>query len=396
MLNNKFATFKKGIFFLFVIFAVSCKDSSSKNTTPVDNQPSTSIIQLVYTSDSHFGITRGAFRGATNVDANIVNIAMAAKMNTVSTLTLPNDNGVRAGKVVGGIDYLINTGDIANRQEVGIQSATASWIQFTSVYLNGLTLKNNSNQNTGILVSAGNHDVSNTIGYYKLMSPLTDNSTMVGIYNYMFPSTPKTTATYNYTSDKIHYSKDLLGVHFEFVNIWPDSTERVWMEKDLSTISTTTPVIIFTHDPPAVESKHFINPNGTHTINATDKFENLIPEAFKDGTTISVSSNIEQRGFVAFLKNHTNIKAYFHGHNNENNYYTWGGPDSDIALKVFQVDSPMKGNVSASDETRLSFQLITIDSNTKIMTVRECLWNAIPSNPLTPIAFGASCTISLK
>jgi hypothetical protein len=47
------------------------------------------------------------------------------------------------------------------------------------------------------------------------------------------------------------------------------------------------------------------------------------------------------------------------------------------------------------DETKLSFQLVTIDTDTKMMTVRECLWNSNPKNPLSPVAWGASITISL-
>jgi hypothetical protein len=52
------------------------------------------------------------------------------KINSLSTLTLPSDNGVNAGKVIGGVDYLINTGDFSNREEAGIQSATLSWADF--------------------------------------------------------------------------------------------------------------------------------------------------------------------------------------------------------------------------------------------------------------------------
>jgi len=55
----------------------------------------------------------------------------------------------------------------------------------------------------------------------------------------------------------------------------------------------------------------------------------------------------------------------------------------------------MKGNISGSDETKLSFQLISIDTKTKTMTVRECLWNSTPTNPSAPIVWGATTTISL-
>lgn len=352
------------------------------------------LVQFVFTSDSHFGIKRITFQGDSNVFANEVNAAMVSKMNSLQYATLPNDGGVNAGKIIGGIDYLINTGDIANREEKGIQNSTTSWSQFTTVYLKGTKLKNSLNEKTEILLLAGNHDISNTIGYYKEMKPLTDNSSLVGIYNYMFPSTPKTADTYQYSTDKVHYSRDIAGIHFIFVNMWPDSCERIWIEKDLKIVSKTVPVLLFTHDQPNVESKHFTNPNGSHTINATDKFENLIPEVFKDGVKISDPSVIEQRSFVAFLKVHQNIKAYFNGNDHENIFYDYKGPDNDITLKTFQVDSPMKGNLSGLDESKLSFQFVTIDTQTKTMTVRECLWNAAPSTPSTSIVWGASMTIS--
>ncbi len=380
------------LFSLLLVLQFSCKKDSV-----VDNPVSTTI-QFVYSSDAHFGITRAAFQGATNVNSSIVNGKLVEKINSLPTLTIPSDNGVNAGKVVGGIDYFINTGDFSNREESSssIQSASLSWGQFSSTYLNGLNLKTSSNKKTPILLIAGNHDVSNAIGYYKSMTPLTDNASVVGTYNYMFPSSLKTTSTYDYATNKIHYSKDISGVHLLFVNMWPDETERSWMANDLNSVSSSTPVILFAHDQPNVETKHFTNPNGTGTINSTDKFENLIPEVFKDGAkTINDPSTIEQRSFVTFLKAHTNIKAYFHGNDNENKFYDYKGPDSDITLKTFQVDSPMKGNISGSDETKLSFQLISIDTKAKTMTVRECLWNSVPTNPSTPIVWGTSVTVSL-
>lgn len=388
--KGRLAVARFGFLSLFVLLTFSCKKDST-----VDNP---TVIQFVYSSDAHFGITRATFDGATNVNASIVNAKLVEKINTLPALTIPTDNGVNAGKAVGGIDYFIHTGDFSNREESSssIQSATTSWGQFTTTYINGLTLKTWNNVKTPVLLAAGNHDVSNAIGYYKTMLPLTDNGALVGSYNYMFPSTPKTTSTYDYATNKIHYSRDISGVHLAFVNIWPDETERTWLASDLSNVSTSTPVILFSHDQPDVEPKHFTNPNGTGTINSTDKFENLIPEVFKDGAkTIADPSTLEQRSFVAFLKAHTNIKAYFHGNNNENKYYDYKGPDGDVTLKIIQVDSPMKGNFSATDETKLSFQLISIDTNTKKMTVRECLWNTVPTNPSTPIVWGASTTVSL-
>jgi hypothetical protein len=99
---------------------------------------------------------------------------------------------------------------------------------------------------------------------------------------------------------------------------------------------------------------------------------------------------------VQFLKKHANIKAYFHGNSNWNEFYTYKGPDKDVNLPVFRVDSPMKGKYSGKDETLLSFQLITIDPQKQEMTVRECLWNTVPGNVRQKTMVGKSATISIK
>jgi len=353
-------------------------------------------IQIIYTSDSHYGITRKNFQGATSVNAQIVNAAMVSRMNGMSSVLFPSDNGISAGQTVGPIDYLINTGDIANRQETGIQPAADSWAQFAADYLNGLTLKNRFNQKTSILLCPGNHDVSNAIGFYKTMNPLTDNTSMFNIYNYMFnPSTPKDASTYNYTTDKINYSKNIGGVHFMFVTLWPDSANRTWMDEDLASVSATTPVVIFTHDQPDIETKHLHNPNGDHGVNSADMFENMVEEICKDGTSVSAPSTIEQRDFANYVKSHPNIKAYFHGNSNSNEYYIYRGPDNNIALRTIRVDSPMKGDISSKDETKLSYQVISLDSVSRNMTVRECLWNPTATSG-APVKWGASITFALS
>ncbi len=107
------------------------------------------------------------------------------------------------------------------------------------------------------------------------------------------------------------------------------------------------------------------------------------------------NDGIEQQGFAAFLKAHPNIKAYFHGHNNWNQFYTYKGPGDDLHLPVFRVDSPMKGKYSSKDQTRLSFQLLSIDPATRTLTVRECLWNTDPAHPGKDPAWGESFTLQL-
>ncbi len=376
---------------LFVVFISGFSTVQSKNT-----------VQFVYTSDLHYGITR-TFRGTEKVPASVVNKTMIGQMNALTAVAFPADGGVNASKKVGSIDYVIVTGDITNRQQIGIQSATTSWAEFKNDYLNdGFTLKNKKNEKVNFLLACGNHDVSNAIGYPKPMSPLTDAASMVNIYNLMLaPATAKTNETYNYATDKINYTREIAGVHFMFVTMWPDSANRVWMEKDLAKVNPTTPVIILTHDQPESEAKHFTNPNGKHDINATDKFENLLEEKLKDGTTTKSATVLEERGFVAFLKAHKNIKAYFHGNDNKNEFYTFEGPDKDIKLPIFRVDSPMKGEISGldakdgrGDESKLSFQVISLDGDTKTLTVRECLWNS--TGVASPLVWGESAIISLK
>jgi len=130
-----------------------------------------------------------------------------------------------------------------------------------------------------------------------------------------------------------------------------------------------------------------------------NKFENLVAENYKEGDVAGKdedATTIEQRGFVKFLKAHRNIVAYFHGNSNWNQFYTYHGPDNDVSLNVFRVDSPMKGKYSAKDETLVSFQLISLDPEKQELSVRECLWNTQPLNPENKVVFGKSATVSLK
>jgi len=360
----------------------------------------TGTINLVYTSDPHYAITRDRFHQASKVNAQPVNRAMIRQINTLPGKTLPSDAGILAGSPVGAIDYLVETGDIANRMDSAksYQSDSASWSQFWSDYNDSLTILSRASAKPTFLLAPGNHDVTNAIGFYGKMIPDTDPTSMVEIFNRMLnPASPKTNATYNYATDKVNYSREIGGVHFLFVNMWPDSANRIWMETDLSSVAATTPVVIFTHDQPSIETKHLTSAHDTTpSINAKDKFENMVAEHIKDGAlTINDAATIEQRGFATFLKAHKNIRAYFHGNDNANEFYTWTGPDNDVALPTFRVDSPMKGNFSASDETKLSFHLISLDSSSQTMTVREVRWNP-DSTKYANLVWGQSKTLSLK
>ena len=401
----------KILFAGLILLSACCRAAATPppSTSPISTRPDTTI-QIIFTSDVHFGITRPAFDGDSNVRSTVVNARLVTTMNALPSLSLPFDKGVNAGQKVGPVDYIMISGDIANRQEVPIQnaaipiqSAAMSFGQFQQDYLHGITLHDHLGHPAGFLLVAGNHDVSNAIGFYRKMQPATDATSMAGIYNLMLhPATPLTATSFRYPEDKINYSRTIGGIAFLFVNIWPDSANRVWMSNELARIDSRTPVIIVCHDPPDADAAHFTNPHGNHDINSKDRFENLLEERSKDirDTTAGADGkpqgdSIEQLGFVAFLKAHPNIKAYFHGHNNWNQFYTYTGPNGDVSLPTFRVDSPMKGKYSSKDETRLSFQLITIDPASKILTVRECRWNTDPTHPDKPPVWGNSLTLQL-
>jgi 3',5'-cyclic AMP phosphodiesterase CpdA len=351
-------------------------------------------IQFVFTSDLHYGITRPAFRGNSDVDSQVVNRALVAQINRIPEAVFPNDGGNGADQLVGSFDFMAIGGDVANRAEVTetntIQSAAKSWSQFRMDYIDGLKLHDRAGAGTPLYVVPGNHDVSNAIGSYKPMKPAIDKTALAEIYNLMLrPPTLKTMDNLDYPGDKMLVSHDIGGMHFVFITLWPDSSVRAWMENDLKNVSAGTPVIIFAHDPPEGDAKHFINPGGKHDMNQTDQYENLLSDQFTDMVT-------ERRSLEAFLLKHPNITAYFHGHNNWNQFYDWTGPDNAFALHTFRVDSPMKGRFSSADEKKLSYQIATIDTAARTMTVREVLWNANPNDPNSPVIWGGSTTVALS
>ena len=358
-------------------------------------------VTFVFTSDVHYGINRGNFRGAANVEARVVDAALVAKINSLPAAVLPKDGGVRAGQPVGPVEFAVVTGDIANREElypIHIQRAAVSWHQFEETFLNRFALKNARGEPAPLLLVPGNHDVSNAIGSPSKMVPATDATAMAEIYNRMMqPATPRTKDTYRYATDKVYFSRDVGGAHCVFLTMWPDSIARAWIDQDLKNIPASTPVFLFCHDQPDLETKHLSNPNGKHDVNSRDKFENVVADICADGRTVDAPSTVEQRALATWLKAHRNIVGYFHGNSNWNEFYTWRGPDGDIALEVFRADSPLKGKESGKDETKISFQVVTFDAEAKTLTARECLWNSRgrTDTDATPVAWGESHTISL-
>ena len=83
----------KGLLFITLLIVI-CSNADAKTHK---------LVQFIFTSDSHFGIKRLAFQGDSNVYANVVNAAMVAKMNSLPNEKLPEDAGINAGNLVGGI-----------------------------------------------------------------------------------------------------------------------------------------------------------------------------------------------------------------------------------------------------------------------------------------------------
>ena len=346
-------------------------------------------IKFVYVSDCHYGLKR-TFRGKDGTTAQEVSRAMIDRINSLPTALLPDDGGVCAGERIKWIDFVANTGDIANRMEPGVQTATRSWAEFEADWMHRLSVSNEAGQAAPLYLLPGNHDASNAIGWCKPMQPKTDATAMAAIYNLMMkPATPLTATTYSYGSDKVRYSFTMKGVHFVFAGIWPDTPTRCWIAADISKTGAQTPVILFAHDQPDVEAKHLTNPNGRHDINAADRFENLL----EDTSSVSNRKDVpakERRALADFLAANRQIKAYFHGNENYNEFYQWHCDGSRGSVPVFRVDSPMKGVYSSVDESLLSFIFVCIDTDSRKLTARECLWNDGEG-----VKWGQSLTISL-
>ena len=355
---------------------------------------SAEVIQIVYTSDQHYGISRKSFRGEKKVPAATVNAAMVEAINDLPGLTLPPDDGVMAEKPVGWIDYVISTGDIANRMEgtpeKAPMTATACFELFMDQYGKGLKVKGKEGHPAELLAVPGNHDMTNAVGFFRPMYPARDDGAMRTMTEMATGKKPG--KDFDPYARPITLDREKGGLHLLLMGIWPDKASRAWMEEKLSAMPEGEPVLLFTHMPPDLTANRLTNPNGDHGLNPRDGFENLTPDVASVNTTVQRPLR-EHRELAAFLKDHPAIRAYFHGHENCNEFYDWQGPDYTISLPTFRVDSPMKGDVSAGNETELSFLLISADTDKGSMTVREVLWNTDASDT---ISWGQTRTVSLK
>lgn len=185
-------TFMKNKVVIFLIIIISLLSFQNTNAHYFTHKLKSkdSIVQFLFTSDLHFGLVKEKFQAKQQVSAYDVNLAMVKVMNQFKN-----------------IDALIITGDIANRMEGGVQTATKSWSEFEKVFIDSLHLKNRYNQKSKLWVIPGNHDMSNAIGFHRPMYPKKDPASMLGIHNLMFPQ--KKAIIFDSSLCRIHYSKDI-------------------------------------------------------------------------------------------------------------------------------------------------------------------------------------------
>lgn len=357
----------------------ACDDSDDAPKAPNEKEGPKVVV---LTSDSHYGLTR-SFRGhtATSEEVNL------AELDALRSLT----GMVVDGDTLRGVDMIVNLGDIANREEVGetstIQSAAESWSQFRSAWLTKPLSYTPQGLPTPVVLVSGNHDVTNAVGFYKPMSPERDATAAAGIYSWTMGQ-EVLPQDFSYARHKIRRSVRLGGVNWLFSGMWPDTETRSWIASELRG---GTPAVVLCHDQPDVEAKHLTNPNGAHDINSTDKFENLLSDMASVTTT--KEEPLKERGELeAFVKAHPSVVCYIHGNSNWNEFYSWQGPNTTVSLPTVRIDSPMKGEVSSKDESRLSFVVMTVDEKKHKATVREALYNLTPGK----IVWGESRVIPLK
>ena len=267
-------------------------------------------------------------------------------------------------------------------------TATACWELFMTQYGGGLTVKDRQGRAAELLAVPGNHDMTNAVGFFRPMFPATDDGAMRAMLERATGESVKTSDPY---ARRVTLSRERGGLHLLLVGIWPDAASRDWMERELKAMPGGEPVLLFTHMPPDLTANRLTNPNGAHDINARDRFENLTPDV-ASVRSVTERPIREHRELAAFLGAHPSIRAYFHGHENYNEFYDWQGPDHSLSLPTFRVDSPMKGDVSAGDETELSFLLISANTDAGLMTVREALWN---TNASATTTWGQTRTVTL-
>ena len=205
----------------------------------------------------------------------------------------------------------------------------------------------------------GNHEASNAVGFYKPMTPPIDKTPMVEIYNRMMrPAAPKDDGDVRLLH-AIGSSSPATSAACTSCSSrsGPIRRRALWMDNDLEpSVSESTPVIIFTHDQPDVEAKHFMNPNGAHDINAArSSSRTCSPITSRTARPSTTPSLIEQAPARAFLERASEHHRVLPRQLELERVLRLERPDRTIVLHTFRVDSPMKGAVSATTRQSCRF-----------------------------------------
>jgi len=102
------------------------------------------------------------------------------------------------------------------------------------------------------------------------------------------------------------------------------------MDADLKKVSASTPVIILRMTSPW--SNRSTSPIPTVPTTSIPPTSSRISFSMFKGRKDDTGRRnpMEQRAFASFVKSHSTIVAYFHGNDNDNEFYTYAGPDSTI------------------------------------------------------------------
>lgn len=184
-------------------------------------------LNFIYCSDVHYGLER-EFRGGV-VSADSVSRAMIEAFRILEDTPLPDDGGVADGNVYGSPDFVICTGDIANRMEDGVQPASVSWSMFCRDWSGYCIIgdgPDSGHDRVPLYLVPGNHDISDAIGYTEPLTPERDASSAAGIWNHNMAETPSDTIPadrFDYSMHKTHYTFVKDSIRFAFMGMWPDS-----------------------------------------------------------------------------------------------------------------------------------------------------------------------------
>ena len=278
---------------------------------------------FVFTADQHYGMSRPAFRGCTDVSADTVNAAMVEAINSLVDAVFPLDGGVMAGKAVGGAEYVISAGDIASKLTGAgtgpALTASQCWELFKRQYCGGVALKNSGGRKAEILAIPGNHEISTALGRYPPAFPLPDAGAMVGMFNRAHNASLRP-EEYDFAAHKVTMARDLAGVRLLLVQLWPDEEARAYIAREIAASPADTPIILVCHFPPGVSAVYRESPERKFGAVPENTCGTVPADAAGQARIVELSRE-ERRAFAGFIKQHPSIVAYFHGHHHNN--HSW-------------------------------------------------------------------------